>query len=192
MISEPGARGGQSTEVVNAAVVDGEDGIDGDVVEIGAELQSVRSVRDREVVAELVTLLGALDVGVRLASDECVANDVGGDIGPASAIGVEVLQSATGILEAELIDLVVADGPGVLEYSSDVAIGLLRGAGVSVLAEGLVLAVDLNAGDCAWADITAQHDAVRRGQIVVEPQRVKAGAFEDRVVPNLSIQREKA
>ena len=102
---------------------------------------------------------------------------------------VEVRQSAARILEAEFIDFVVADRPGVLEHSGDVAVGLLRGARVGVLSEGLILAADFDAGDRAGADVSAERQAMIGAEVVIDAQRVEAGAFEDGEIAFLRSQR---
>ena len=72
--------------------------------------------------------------------------------------------------------------------SGDVAVGLLRSARVGVLPERLVLAADFDSGHGARADIGAEHEAVVRIHIVIDAQRVNAGAFEYREVAGLRCQ----
>src|SRR5215469_357925 len=117
--------GAERSEVVNAAVVHREDGIQRQVVEVDAEFGVVVSDAPREVVSELITLLGALDVRVGFTSKIGEARDVDCRVGAAwNRLVVEVGESAPRVLEAELVHLVVADGPRVLEGAGDIAIGL--------------------------------------------------------------------
>src|SRR6185369_17246197 len=102
-------------EAVDTAVVDGEGRIEGKVVEVAAKFQIVMTESDRKVVGELITLFGTPDVGVRLPSKVRETGNIHGHITAASRIGKEIRQSATSVLEAEFVDLVVAECPRVLE-----------------------------------------------------------------------------
>src|SRR5581483_875812 len=117
--------GTQAAEGINAAVVDRECGVHRDVVHVGAELEVVPPVSDREVVGELVALFDALDKRVGFTAEVSEAGDVDGDVRSSGRTRVEILQSATGVLEPEFINLIAAENPGVLRYAAGVAVGLL-------------------------------------------------------------------
>ena len=118
------------------------------------------------------------------------AGDVHGWVEASRCVGVEKIREAsTRILEPKLIDLVITQGPGVLRSDGKVSIGLPGSAGVSVLTKWLILAADFNAGNCAGADIAAQHDPVIVVQVVVETERVQTRALEHWKVPPLRGQR---
>src|SRR5579863_3124276 len=93
----------ESSEIVNAAVVDGESCGQRKVVEVGAEFCVVAADRPRKVVGELITLLDALDERVRLASEVCDACNVDGGIRSTWNLRVvEVRQTAARVLKAKL------------------------------------------------------------------------------------------
>ncbi len=118
--------------------------------------------------------------------DVCITDDVdGGVISGGDGPVVEVRQTPAGILETKLIHLVIADRPCVLKNAGCVAVGLLRGAGICVLTDGLALAVDFNSVHRAGADIPAQREAVVVGEVMVQAQRIQAGALKDREIPAL-------
>src|ERR1700751_2377699 len=68
--------GRQAAESIDTAVVHGEDGIDGQIVDIDSELRVVAPDGPREVVRELIALFGALDIGIGLTSGVGVARNV--------------------------------------------------------------------------------------------------------------------
>src|SRR5205807_891409 len=143
------------------------------IVDVPAELHIVAADRPGKVVAELVALFDALNVGVRLAPKISESRNVYRRVRTAGNLRiVKVRKAAAGILKAEFIDLVVADCPRVLKCASYVAVGLLRSARVSVLPEGLVLAADLDAGDGAWANVASERQAMVRAQVVIKAERV--------------------
>src|ERR1700690_3098528 len=110
-----------------------------------------------QVVTELVAPLGALNVGIRLASEIGEARNVDRRTRPCrNRRVVEVGQSAAGVLEAEVVHFVVADDPGLLSNGGEVAVGLLRGTRVRVLPEGLVFAADFDSCNCTGTDVRAQ------------------------------------
>ena len=82
------------------------------------------SNRPGEIVGELIALLRPLDIGVGFAADKTEARDVGGHVGAAGRVRIEILQAAARVLEAEFVHLVVADGHRVLHHAGHVAIGL--------------------------------------------------------------------
>src|SRR3954465_3334909 len=91
-----------------------------------------------EVIGELVPLLGALNVGVRLATEVSEASYIDRRIGAAGKRGVvEVRQTAARVLEAKLVDFVGAERPAVLHCARHISIGLLRCTRVSILAKWL-------------------------------------------------------
>ena len=147
-------------------------------------------MRPGEIVGELVALLDALNVGIRLAAEISKAGNVDSRIGAAGSCRVvKICEAAASVLEAEFVDLVVAESPGVLHHAGYVAIGLLRSSRISILSERLVLAADFNAGDGAGADVGAQRQPVAVAEVVIQAQRIKARAFEDRKVARLRCQR---
>jgi len=75
-----------------------------------------------------------------------------------------------------------ADDFAPLGDAGDVAISLLRGAGVTVLAVGLILAGDFDAGDGAGADATLEHQFVAGINFVIDAQGPQAGAFKHREI----------
>src|SRR5205085_6917225 len=93
---------------------------------------------------------------------------------------VEVAKPAAGELKPELVHLRVADCPSVLHLPCDVPIGLLRGAGVCILSERLILTADLDTAHCAWTNIDAKHEPVCAAQVVIETQRVQARSLSHR------------
>src|SRR4029077_7752858 len=98
---------------------------------------------------------------------------------------VEILQPAAGILEAELIDFIGADGPRIPHHPGHVAISLRGSPRKSVLTISLVLAVHLNACDRAGTYVGAKRQPVVVGEVVIQAQRVKTCAFENRIVSRL-------
>ena len=116
----------------------------------------MRTDRPGEVVRELVALFRPLNVGVGFASEIRDARDIDGRKGAARNFRVvEVGQATAGILEAKLVDLVVAGRPGVLHGPGHVAVRLLRCARISVLPERLILAAHLDTGDRARTYVRA-------------------------------------
>src|SRR5215470_15050839 len=99
-----------------------------EIVEVGSELGVMTAESPGEIVGELVALLCALDVGIRLSPEIGNTGDVDGWIS-ASRNGrvVEVRQSTPRILKAEVVHLVAAEGPGVLCGPGHVTKSLCRG-----------------------------------------------------------------
>src|SRR5579863_10296504 len=185
-IHKPQAGGPERSEVIYATIVHGERRSERQIVKIPSELHVVSPHRPRVVVGELVALLDALNEGVRFAAEIRIAGNVYRWVGAARNLRiVEIGKSAAGILKAEFIDLVVADGPGILKHSGYVAVRLLRSARVRVLPEGLILAADFDTGDRAGADVGAERQTMVRPQIVVEAERVEACSFKDGEVSHL-------
>src|SRR5215831_20713015 len=118
------------------------------MVVVHAELHAVVAVAPREVVGELVALLGTAHVAERLAPDEREAGNVDTHAAAAGSGREVVEQAAPRVLEAELVQLVCARDPRVLEGDAGVAIRLLRRARISVLPEVFrrALRVHLDAG----------------------------------------------
>src|SRR5215469_792068 len=176
---------GQPAEVIHSAVVHGENRLQGYVVDVSAEFRIVASEGPGEVFVELIALLRALDIGIRLASEIGETGNVDRGIRASGNRGVvKVLQPTPRILEPEIIDLIVADRPGVLNYPGNITIGLSGSARVGVLPEGLVLAAHFNACHRAGADVGPQGQPVRRAQIVIKPERIQAGALKYGKVPS--------
>src|SRR3954468_9491070 len=101
------------------------------MLHVGAELEGVVLVYPREVVAELPALLEAIDERERLAADEREARDVDGDAAAFRDLPVKVVQQvAAGILEQELVDLVIAQQPSVLRSDRRIREALCRGTRV--------------------------------------------------------------
>ena len=124
-----GIGGREWTEVVHAAVVHREGGLEREKVEVATEFCIVPPYGPGEIVGELVALFGAPDVGVGLATEIGEAENVDGRVGAARDLGVvEIRQATAGELEAEFIHPVVAESPRVLGYASHIAVGLFRSA----------------------------------------------------------------
>src|SRR5437879_4133555 len=64
-----------AAEIVHAPIVNCERGADGQVVKVCAEFGVAATEAPREVVSELVSIFGALDIRVRLASKICEARN---------------------------------------------------------------------------------------------------------------------
>src|SRR5215469_14288502 len=95
---------GQSAKVIHSAVVHGENGLQRDVIDVGAKFRIVASQGPGEVFVELVALLRTLDVGIRLASEIGETGNIDGGIGSSGNGGVVKVQQPTpGILEPEII-----------------------------------------------------------------------------------------
>ena len=181
---------GNAAEVVHPAIIHREGSLEREIVEVASELGVVASDAPGKIVRELVAFLGALDVGVGLASEITVTGNVDGRVGAVWDLGVvEIIQTAAGVLEAEFIHFAAAESPGVLHHAGHITVALSRSARVGVLTEGLVLSAAFDAGDRARAGIDAQHEAVIVVYVVVDAQRVQAGAFKYREVSGLRSQR---
>ena len=111
---ESQSRGTKRAKVVQAAEVDGEIRVQWHVIEIGADLNGVRSPHPGEVVSDLMALLHAIHKREGLAPEESHARNIDGHIAAARSTREVVAQTTARVLVAELIDLVAADGPGVL------------------------------------------------------------------------------
>src|SRR5207302_353242 len=185
------SRGTQLAEVVQPAEVDGEIRIQRQMIEIGAEFDVMRALHPGEVVRPLVALLYAVHKRERLAPEESHTGNIYCHIAAAGSAREVVSQAAPRILIAELVDLVAANGPGVLHRAGSIVIVLHRGARRRVLAEVLVLGVDLNAGDVAGAHVEAEHELLIVGQPVVQAQRINVGVLFDREVADQAVQRGK-
>src|SRR5438876_451616 len=143
-------RSGHRTEIVHAAVVDREHGLQRNVVEVGPKLSIVRADAPGKIITELVALLGALNVRVRLTSEVREPGNIdGGKRSARNRRVVKIRKAASSVLEAEIVDLVVADSPCVLRNDDHIAISLLGSSRVSVLPERLVLSTDFNSIDRA-------------------------------------------
>src|ERR1700686_3241876 len=135
--------------------------------------------RPGEVVGELIPLFDALNVGVRLAPEVREAGNIDGRIRAAgNGCVVKIRESSAGILKAELVDFVVAQGPRVLDGPGNVAESLLRRSRVGVLSEWLILAADFNSRLGARTDVHAQHKTVAGAHVVVDAQRILARPIE--------------
>ena len=152
--------GGERSKIIHAAIIHGERRCEWDVIEVHAKLHAVLPVSDREIVGELVPLLGALNVGIRFPAEVCVTRNIHGRIRTARRIRIEVRQSPPRILETKFVHFIVADSPRVLKHSGNVAISLLRGSRVCVLAERLTFASHFDTRYSAGADVRPQHDPV--------------------------------
>ena len=162
---------GNIAEVIHAAVVHSERGRERQIVEVDSELGVVAADGPGKIVGELIAIFDTLDERVRLVPGVSIANDVDGwVISGGDGLVVEIRQTPAGILETKFIHLAIADGPGVLKNAGYVTVGLLRSTRLGVLTEGLVLAVDFDAGHRAGADIGAKRQAVVVGKVVVQAQ----------------------
>ena len=160
---------GLGAEVIDAAIIHSEGGRERKIVEVPSELSVVPSDAPGKIVGELIAWLDALDVGVGLASEIGVTGNVDSWVGSARNLGVvEIIQAAASVLEAEFIHLAGAESPSILHHSRHVTVGLLRSARVGVLAEGLVLSADFDAGNRARAGIDAQREPVVIAHVVVD------------------------
>ena len=83
--------GSKATEGVDATVVHRERGIDRNVIEVDPELGVIASDGPRKIVRELITLFGALDVGIRLAACKSNTRNVHCDCGSTGCIRIEIL-----------------------------------------------------------------------------------------------------
>src|SRR5581483_3559743 len=92
---------------------------------------------------------------------------------------------ATRIFIPELVDFIVPNHPSVLSSDGHIAIGLLRGAGVRVLPEGLVLTVDFNSRNGTRTHVAAQHELLVIRELVIQSKTVYCRAFKDGKIPNL-------
>src|SRR5207237_5174024 len=117
------------------------------VIEIGTELHGVRALHPGEVVRPLMALLYAVHKREELATEEGHAGNIHRHIAAAGCAREVVTQAAPRILITELVDLVAANGPGVLHRAGSIVIVLHRGARSRILPEVLVLGIDLNTGD---------------------------------------------
>src|SRR5208337_580723 len=180
---------GEAGKVVHTAVIHSEGCVDRNVVEVASELHVVPADGPGKIVFELISLLDALNVGVRLATEIGVTGDIHGWIGAAWDLGVvEIYQTSASVLKEEVIHFAAAEGPGILHDAGHIAVGLLRSSGVGVLTERLILAIDFYPGNRARADIGAQREAVVVAHVVVDAKRVQAGALEDGKVADLRIE----
>src|SRR5580692_12392764 len=187
---EAQAGGAESSKIVHASVVHGEGRGSRNVIEVHSELGVMTSHGQRKVVGDLVALLNALNVGVRLAPKIGKPGDVDRRIRASRYRRVvKVRQTATRILEAQLIHFIVADRPSVLNDAGNIAISLLGRAGISVLPERLVLAADLDPRDRAGTHVSAQRKPIAAADIVVDAQRVQACPLEYGKIPPLRRQR---
>src|ERR1700751_230351 len=144
----------------------------------------------REVICELVSLFRPLNVGIRLATDIRISSDVYSRSRACRDLRIVAIgESATSVLEAKLVDLVVAYGPGILKHAGDIAIGLFRSAGVRVLPERLIFAAHFDTGNGTGAHVAAERQAMIRAEVVVEAQRIQTRTFKDREIPLLRLQR---
>src|SRR6185369_14520281 len=143
-------------EVVYAAVVHGEQGLERNVVEIGSKLGVVRADIPRKVIAELKAPLSTLDVRVRFASEVGKSSDIDRRSRARGNAGVvKVRETAPGVLKTEIVHLVVADNCGFLGNDGKVTVCLFRGARVGILSERLDLSTDFNSVNRTGADVTA-------------------------------------
>src|SRR6476646_8007152 len=139
----------------------------------------MRALGQGEAVAELVALLGAVDEGEWLATEESKPGNVHGDTIAASTARKRVQQTAARVLEEKFVDLVVPQGPGVVGRNAHVTIGLVRSAGKRILTEILrPLRIHLDACDRAGADAAAQRKLLALREPMVQAERIKAGALE--------------
>ena len=75
-----------------------------------------------EVVSELVARLGALNIGVGLASEVGESRNVNGGIGPSRNLGVvEIRESTARVLETEFVHSIGSNAPCILHRASDIA-----------------------------------------------------------------------
>src|SRR5579872_4579979 len=145
--------GSERSKVIHAAIIHRERSREWNVIEVHAKLHAVLTVGQREIVGELVTLLGALNVGIRLAPEVCVAGNIDCRIRPARRVCIKVRQSPPRILKTEFVHFIVSECPRVLENSGDVAISLLRSSRVCVLSERLPFAGHFDTGYSAGAHV---------------------------------------
>src|SRR5580698_2117724 len=187
---EVGERGGkaegsgaEAAKVVHTTVVHSEDGVGRDKVEIDTKFRVMPSQVPGKIVDKLIALFNALNIRIGLASKISITWDIHRRIGPSwNCSVVEIRQAPSRELKEKFIHFVIAQSPSVFHYASDIAVGLLRSARVGILTKRLVLAADLDAGDGARTDIGAQRKPVTVAHVMVEAQRVQAGALEDREV----------
>src|ERR1700730_9299888 len=139
-IAEPNAGRINSAEPVHSAIIHGEGCCYGNVVEVDSELGIVTPDCPREIVGELVALLCTLNIGVGFATEVSEAGNVHRSSGSSGRVRVKVGQSPARELKAEVIHLIVTDGPGIFCDYREVTIRLLRSARVGILSEGLILA----------------------------------------------------
>src|ERR1700719_41581 len=173
-------------EIIYSAIIHSERRLKREIVEVASELGVVPSQCPGEVVGKLIAFFYALNVGIRLASEISVARNVNRRVGAAgNGRIVEIRQSAPGKLETKFIHLVIAQRPSVLRNTRNVTIRLLRSARVGVLTEGLVLSAHFDAGHGAGTDIATHCQSVAVADVMVDAQRIEAGAFKDREVPLL-------
>ena len=121
---------------------------------------AMAALADREGVYELIAFFGPFDEAVWLAAEERKAGDIDCRVRAARAVVIEVGQASPGVLETELIDLVVAESLRVLCNNTPIVIVLRGGARESILPESLVLPVDFDARNATRTDIATQHQAI--------------------------------
>src|SRR4029077_17462688 len=143
--------------------------LDGYEVPVYAKLDGVRTFHPGEVVGQLVALLGALDERKRLAAKKRKARNVHRHVAASRSPREVVEQAPAGVLEAQLIDLVRADGPLVLPGDVPVVIVVQRSPRKRILSKILrTLCLHLNASLIAWTYAGAQREPVVVGQVVIE------------------------
>src|SRR5580704_8522911 len=176
----------ERTEVIDSAVVHSKCCRGRNVIEVHAKLRVVSAHGPGEIVDHLIALLGALNVGVRLAAEIGKTRNVYRRVRAAwDGRVIEVRQTPARVLDPELVHLVIADGPGVLQHAGNVAVGLFGSTGIRVQPYGLVLAADLDAGDRAGARIDPQHQAIVGVDIVIDTQGIETRPLKYREVPRL-------
>src|ERR1022692_5299293 len=121
-----------------------------------------------KVIGELVTLLGALNIRVRFATDESEPRNIDRRGAASRSAGEVIEQPAARKLEAQFVHFVVADRPGILRHESEVPVGLIRSAGERVLPEDLILSIDLNSGNRAGAHVGPKTQAIVAAHVVVD------------------------
>ena len=180
-------------EVVHAPVVHRKGCGEGQVIEVDPEFRVMAPNRPGKIIGELVAPFRALNERIGLMAQIRVPDDIHRwTIARIDLLVEKVGQAPARVLETKLIDFVVADRPGVLKEAGHIAVRLLRGPRIRILSEWLVLPIDLNTRHCARADIRPQRYPIAIAQVVIQTQRIEAGAFENRKVPDVACGRRQS
>src|SRR6185312_13576114 len=110
--------------VVDSAEVHGEISRDRQMVVVSAELDIVVTLYPGEVITELMPLLHPVHKRERLTPKKGKAGNVYRHISAARSARKVVEQSATRILVAQIINLVLANNPGVLPTDAAIVVVL--------------------------------------------------------------------
>ena len=143
----------------------------------------MRPLRDGEVIKQFPSLLSPVYVRKRFTTDEAKSGNIGGHTAAIGPIGIGVIERTPGILEAELVDLIVADGPGVLAQDAPIVEVVDGSTRPRILSEVLwSLCIHLHAGGAERIYAATQHELLVVGEFVVQSQRVDTAQFIDREI----------